>query len=202
MTILLLITSSPPRFGGKGFTLIELIVVILLLGILAVSIGSRFDSSGYSEYTYQARLISALRNLQQRAMQDTRPGYCFRVNFDLDPAASAFGPPALNYADNTQAERDATCSSNIDDTSPEYLRTTSTEMAKDGVAMQTLTSTSSTFTLMQFDSLGRPLTDTDIDSAGLLLPNPDSCHNGCKVKFTGEQQVLVCIEAEGYIHAC
>ncbi|MBL4631847.1 MAG: prepilin-type N-terminal cleavage/methylation domain-containing protein, partial [Paraglaciecola sp.] len=80
----------------QGFTLIELIVVIILISVLSVSAYSRFSgTSGFSEYTYQARLISALRNMQTRAMHDNRDGYCFKINFNTSTAA--FGPPTLRY---------------------------------------------------------------------------------------------------------
>ena len=62
-----------------GFSLVELITVITLIGILAVVAGARLQTrQGYSEYAYQDRLVSALRNMQTRAMQDTRDGFAFR----------------------------------------------------------------------------------------------------------------------------
>ncbi|RUO45393.1 prepilin-type N-terminal cleavage/methylation domain-containing protein [Idiomarina aquatica] len=56
----------------RGFTIIELIVIIIVVGILAVSayplMGGR---SGVDVAVYQAELVSLLRQQQQRAMQDT-----------------------------------------------------------------------------------------------------------------------------------
>lgn len=188
MTILPPITSATHRLAGNGFTLVELIVVILLLGVLGVSISGKFDSAGYREFTYQARLVSALRNMQQRAMHDTRMGYCFQVNFDS--ASPAFGPPRLNYTDDTPAQRAATCSNGIDYANPEFLRTNLGEMQSDGVSMQTLGGDNSKFSWLRFDDMGRPLTD-----AG-------NCSARCEVVFSDEQRVSVCIEAQGYIHVC
>jgi MSHA pilin protein MshC len=55
-----------------GFTLIELIVVIIMIGILSVSVVPKiFTSSGYEEFGYQAETIAKLRAIQLRAMQDT-----------------------------------------------------------------------------------------------------------------------------------
>lgn len=167
----------------QGFTLVELITVIILISILAVSAYSRFSgTSGYAEYTYQARLISALRNMQTRAMHDNRPGYCFKINFDK--SAPAFGPPVLTYAPigNTAD----TCSNSIHYSNPDYLTTGATEMADEGVSITTLPS----FDYIDFDNLGRPTQDSA------------DCSAGCKITFTGETAVSVCIEAEGYVHAC
>lgn len=167
-----------------GFTLIELIVVIIILGILTVSVFTRFDgTSGYAEYTYQARLISSLRNMQQRAMQDTRQDYCFQINFSSSPAA--FGPPTLSYNPGDSA---VTCSSSIDHSNPDYLTTSTSEMSDEGVAFGSLP-----FNFIGFDSLGRPLTD---DSG---TPN---CVSGCQVDFVAQETVSVCVESEGYIHVC
>ncbi|WP_440876242.1 pilus assembly FimT family protein [Thalassotalea sp. PLHSN55] len=56
----------------SGFTIIELVSVIILLGILSVAIVPKFSgSSDFEVYTVRAQLISALRLTQQRAMQQT-----------------------------------------------------------------------------------------------------------------------------------
>ncbi|WP_426369259.1 type II secretion system protein [Pseudocolwellia sp. HL-MZ7] len=58
--------------ANKGFTIIELVLVIVLMGILAVTVAPKmFNSEGFEEYAYQAELVSTLRNIQLRAMQQT-----------------------------------------------------------------------------------------------------------------------------------
>lgn len=69
-------------FGNKsyGFTMIELVVVILMLAILAVTVLPRFfNSTGFQEYTYQAEVITKLRSIQLRAMQQTDDSECHMV---------------------------------------------------------------------------------------------------------------------------
>ncbi|WP_158965640.1 type II secretion system protein [Paraglaciecola sp. L3A3] len=181
------LTSSLPRQKYRAYTLIELIVVITLISVLAVTAYSRFStSSGYAEYTYQARLISALRNMQTRAMFDTRDDLCFQINFSESP--SAFGLPELDYQ--TPSVTSATCNTAIDYSNPDYLTTSASEMSDESVNLLAQDSTGTSYGYIRFDSLGRPQTNTS------------SCDSTCVIELIGESTVKVCVESEGYIHAC
>jgi MSHA pilin protein MshC len=170
-----------------GFTLLELIVVMVIIGILAVFAVPRFSgASGYSEYTYQNRLVSVLRNMQIRAMQDSRPSFCHRINFVNTSTQVAFGPASSNYASGNGS---GTCASSIDYTSPAYLRTSATEIIEASVLM-TAVDGSTTIGTIDFDSVGSPQTAIS------------NCSAGCTVTFTGVTTAPVCIESEGFIHAC
>ncbi|MBL4899230.1 MAG: type II secretion system protein [Colwellia sp.] len=71
---------SKPLFKSIGFAIIELIVVILIISILAVTIAPKFfDSNGYEKFTYQAEIITKLRSIQLRAMQQTNSSECHTV---------------------------------------------------------------------------------------------------------------------------
>jgi MSHA pilin protein MshC len=63
----------------QGFTLIELIIVIIILSILSVTVAPKFfTSAGFSEFTYRSDVIAKLRLIQTRAMQQTNES-CHRV---------------------------------------------------------------------------------------------------------------------------
>jgi MSHA pilin protein MshC len=67
-----------------GFTLVELVTVILLLGILSAVILPRFSSrDGFAEYAVRDQLISTFRLAQQRAMYD-HSGACYRLFINSD----------------------------------------------------------------------------------------------------------------------
>lgn len=69
------------RKPQQGFSLIELIIVIVLIGILAVYIAPRFsDKSGFADYATQDLIISAARLAQQRAMYNHSRNACYRMN--------------------------------------------------------------------------------------------------------------------------
>lgn len=58
-----------------GFTLIELVVVLIFIGVLAVSVVPRFfDASGTSEFLYRDQALNILRRVQMQAMQCTNCG--------------------------------------------------------------------------------------------------------------------------------
>lgn len=193
----------------QGFTLIELILTMLIISALAVYAYPRFfDKSGYSEFTLQARLISALRHMQQRAMQDTRAGFCYQIN--LDTSTPAFGPPKLDYSESSV--RADTCSLTIEfeqaALNPEFLRTDRDngvhEMSTEGVTLSATArnetaGTSVDINFVGFSALGVPIVDPDLNSAPVI-----SCINTCKITLTGvdSDTASVCIESQGYIHAC
>lgn len=65
----MLLTHSSSNTKSAGFTIIELVVVILILGILSVSVGPRFFGViSYENRKAKDELLSALRYSQQLAM--------------------------------------------------------------------------------------------------------------------------------------
>lgn len=59
----------PPIKSQRAFTLIELVVVILLLGIISINVGSRFFSgSAFADRKVADELIEAIRYAQHLAM--------------------------------------------------------------------------------------------------------------------------------------
>ncbi|MBS0043014.1 type II secretion system protein [Shewanella sp. M16] len=61
-----------------GFTLVELVTTIILISILAVVVLPRlFTQSSYSAYSLRNEFISELRQVQQKALNNT--DRCFRV---------------------------------------------------------------------------------------------------------------------------
>ncbi|MDT0627800.1 type II secretion system protein [Alteromonas sp. W364] len=170
-----------------GFTLLELIVVMIILGVLAVYAIPRFSgTTGYDEYAFQNRLVSVLRNMQIRAMQDSRPSFCHRVNFINTSTQTAFGPSSASFASGNEA---ATCTTTIDFNTDSFLRTTATEIQDANVSMSVLDG-SVAIGFIQFDSFGAPQTTSS------------NCSNGCTVSFSGEATARVCIASEGFINAC
>ena len=183
------ITSLRGNRFNSGFSLIELITVVVLIGVLSVIAATRFQSrDGYVEYAYQDRLITALRNMQTRAMQDTRSGFCFRINLAYG-TASAYGPPSLDYSPGNGA---ATCGSNINSSAPAFLAVQAPELSDESVVLSSRDGNFTNFSYLAFDAFGRPLNGAA------------NCNTGtpCRVTLAGESSVDVCIESQGYVHAC
>ena len=65
----------------SGFTLIELVAVMVLLGVLAVmAIPSYKGSNDFAAYSAQDQIITGARMAQQWAMYDRAAGNCYRLN--------------------------------------------------------------------------------------------------------------------------
>ena len=166
-----------PRYHytkSAGFTLLELIIVIVLVGIISVTAASRyFGANSISAPVYRDQLISSLRLSQMRAMQSR--DVCHRWLLAGDQAGQVdIGMP--------------TCTSN---SFPVGGNTDQTAVvAEDILAISFSLSINGSPTLLphslDFDSLGRI----------------NQCREGCRITIQGSDPLSICIEKEGYIHAC
>lgn len=81
------------RSSALGFTLMELILVIVLLSILSLFASSRFMGSGsFSAYALQERVISVIRQVQVNRMQSNVASP--DNNFRLQVSSSCIGSVA------------------------------------------------------------------------------------------------------------
>ncbi|MGP9803145.1 prepilin-type N-terminal cleavage/methylation domain-containing protein [Rheinheimera sp. NSM] len=89
------------RLNFCGYTLIELIVVIVVLAVLSVSIAPRFfTTAGTSEYLYQDQLLNLLRRVQIQAMQCTD---CITPVINISASSVLIGAASCNDADTSAA---------------------------------------------------------------------------------------------------
>ena len=156
---------------SKGFTLIELILVIIVLGILAVTVTPKFFSkNGFSEYAYRTDIIAKLRLIQTRAMQQvnspsaTSNKFCHQVQLATKQLTKVLCSPIAEYAD------------------PRQQRATSETIASDDNV-----TFSPAGLIFAFDAMGRPSVNGN--------------NRKIEITITGEQALQVIIESEGYIHA-
>jgi len=154
-----------------GFTLIEVLTVMILIGILAVTAISKFSGSdSFEAYTYRTSLISDLRLTQQRAMQQTDNNHCHQIVFDTN----RYGIPdrtdcgVVNFPNGWQ---------------PDY-----TSVDLNGTRYTVTFSIDGAGNIVSFDSMGRP----QANCAGGCKINVASTSSG--------ESVQIQIESEGYIH--
>ena len=156
-----------------GFTLIELIVIILLLGILSAYAASRYSgTSGFSSVTTQSEVLASLRLTQNRAMQ--RTDLCNRWLVSNNQAQQV-SPSVSAGACTTSLPSTPADSSFVD-------------AAANGITLTLTNNDGSHF--LDFDSLGR--------AAQCLTANCTVTLNNLQ---SGESR-QVCINSEGYIYAC
>lgn len=170
------------RFSGLnkhlGFTLIELIITLIILGILSVTVVPKFFGPDlFDSYTARDQAMSALRTMQLRAMQMTDDNKCHKFIISSDLIA----PPSPIIDTNT-------CSSTASSTdNPKYLSMT-LDHSRTDVTFDADNAAGSTFTQIEFDDLGRP-----------ILNSGNCSTTGCKITV-GE--VAICISGEGAIYGC
>ncbi|MCS6119480.1 prepilin-type N-terminal cleavage/methylation domain-containing protein [Shewanella baltica] len=122
-----------------GFTLVELVTTIILISILAVVVLPRlFTQSSYSAYSLRNEFISELRQVQQKALNNT--DRCFRVT------VSGTGYQVSQFP----ARNGAACSGTALSPNPLYTQ------AFQGGAQLVLVSTNSSNFSLDFNINGRP----------------------------------------------
>ncbi|MEJ3602778.1 type II secretion system protein [Vibrio vulnificus] len=118
-----------------GFTLVELIVVILLISIVSAYAASRYIGTGsFSAYAAQEQAISIIRQLQVYRMQSNTTNSA-NPNFELTASGGCLGSSAGCSAAAT----------------PQAAESRSDVMRLDGVSV------SSTISPIRFDLRGNPL---------------------------------------------
>lgn len=220
---------ATPTFNA-GFTLVELVMVVIIVAIIGVYTAPKlFGKPDYAAVVYQNRAISILRNMQTRAMQDTRSrapnvgepplAYCYQVNITTysvsipsndfittDNPGSDSGIEAQN-----RAEVEATCNgynwmSDAEDPGGIYHVDIDDGFTLSATASRQLESQAErpAINTIRFDKSGRA-----VGISYNLLGNP-SYHDctgsdeprGCQITFNGDSNATVCVETEGYIYAC
>ena len=154
-----------------GFTLIELVTVIILIGILAVNVVPKFSgSSSFEAHPYRVQLMAALRLTQQRAMQQTNGVLCHQVILE----STRIGVPdrtncaITTFPNNWQPDANGVV--------VESGHTVTFSLV--GKALPNI---------LGFDNMGRPLNDC---SGGCIL-----------TVTSAVESVQIKIESEGFIHA-
>jgi MSHA pilin protein MshC len=166
-------THKTKSSNHKGFTLIELITVIILISIMAVNVLPKFfTSNGFEEYTYRDELITKLRAIQLRTMQQSNNTRCHQIGVEI--ASKTIG--LLATVENSVP---AVClASYAGDTTKVVIEP----------SHNVTFSLSEGLTNFSFSSLGKPF--------GCILKDP------CDITITlsGESDLKVFINSEGYIY--
>jgi MSHA pilin protein MshC len=162
-----------------GFTLIELIVVIILISIMSVTVLPKFfTSNGFAEFTYRDELIIKLRAIQLRSMQQTTDAVCKVIQVETFPSANNIGLQATHIDTDTNLPDGCEVGYQGD-------TTTITVDPKHNVSF----TLSQGLTSFSFSSLGKPVGCTPVNLCGITIT------------VTGENSPQILINSEGYIHA-
>lgn len=163
---------------NKGFTLIELIVVIVLIAIVSVYASSRyFGASSVDLHLIRSELLSSIRLTQLRAMH--RNGLCNRWLLSANQVAQATAivdplNPALEL-----------CTTDLNRLDSSFV-----DVASSYNATLTLT-TDNGSQFIDFDTLGRP---------EQCATATESCE--LELQSQSGQSISICINTEGGISGC
>ena len=153
----------------RGFTLVELIITLVILGILSVTVGPKFlGSSTEDAYSYRDRVLAALRTTQLRAMQNSAIASCHKLYIS---AVLIAGPTT------------DTCNGGADPNNQDDL-VVKIDTQRSEIVFTALDGQGSLFTEINFDPLGR---------------SDRNCNNTCRIDvglagvcISGEGLIYAC----------
>ncbi|HHF2906349.1 TPA: type II secretion system protein [Vibrio diabolicus] len=153
------------RSSALGFTLMELILVIVLLSILSLFAASRFmDSGSFSAYALQERVISVIRQVQVNRMQSNveKPD----DNFRLQVSSSCVGSVAACTL--TGSAQDARSDVVIDKSAKFSLTNAVTNPIEFNLLGNPINSASGGVSILIEDKHGRSRCQVEINSQGYV----------------------------------
>ncbi|MDD9197085.1 type II secretion system protein [Aliivibrio sp. S3MY1] len=169
-----------------GFTLVELIVVIVLLAIISVYASSKYmGASRFSSAAAQEQVLSILRQVQITAMQSNTSNNSNRCRSIL-MASNQFG---VTQACQSQGMSSTALSDYSKNTNPQQLELI--QLSYD------FNSVSGAVSELSFDLLGRPAVVTS--SAITPLCTDSDCRITITTPSSNESR-SVCINREGFIY--
>ncbi|MDP5212765.1 type II secretion system protein [Pseudoalteromonas tunicata] len=146
---------------ARGFSLVELIITIVILGTLSVTVVPKFfGPSIFDSYTARDQALSALRTMQLRAMQNTGAP-CHKIV--ISPTLLA--PPTVD-----------TCGNTADNNNADYL-VVALDSASTDIRFSAKDANNATFITIEFDSLGR-------------TNNTPNCSTMCRIDL-GEADICI-----------
>ncbi|OCH36994.1 type II secretion system protein [Aliivibrio fischeri] len=175
------------RQNRNGFTLVELIVVILLLAIIAVYTASKYmGASRFSSAAAQEQVLSILRHVQIASMQ-TNTSHINNACRSVLISSNQFGVGSA-------CQKQGMASAVLSDYSKEHDRE-NLDMIRLSYAFNTA-SGAVAISALSFDLLGRPIIPASSD---LILCTQEDCRITITTPSTNESR-SVCINNEGFIY--
>ncbi|WP_019613164.1 prepilin-type N-terminal cleavage/methylation domain-containing protein [Psychromonas ossibalaenae] len=171
------ISAADSIFKEQGFTLIELVIVIIVLGVLAVVAVPKFVSkSGFEDYTVQDQLIARLRLVQLQGMNaDPTAGAVDNACYWLVVKEKCF------YHLHTYRNNES-CS----------LPSSGTDVCASDEYNQ--------YNVVRYPNNMLSSANYRFDLQGRLIINNNLITTPFEIKLDGDNGLSVNIESEGYIH--